>query len=67
MPFDANGKELAVGDKVMIPATVVDVYPDGHTDYVNVRVELDHIMPPYTDKSLFDLNGKQVEKQGDPN
>jgi hypothetical protein len=69
MPIDKHGKDLAVGDKVMIPATVVDIYheSDPSGQYVNVRVELDHIMPPYTEKSLYDLNSTQVVKQSDPN
>lgn len=68
MPKDARGVELQVGDKVLIPATVVDTHPDSlGEEYVNLRVELDHIMPGYTEKSFYDLNSKQVEKQSDPN
>ena len=33
---DANGTELKVGDKVIIPATVVEVSPGA--DFCNVRV-----------------------------
>jgi hypothetical protein len=65
MPQDHNGKELQVGDKVMVPATVIDVHPG--QEYYNIRVELDHIGPGYDEKSLQDLNSRQVEKQGDPN
>jgi hypothetical protein len=61
MPDDANGKPLAQGDKITIPATVTQVWD--HNDYCNIRVEFDHFMPPYESKSEFDLNSKQVEKR----
>ena len=61
MPHDAKNNWLKVGDKVVIPGVITAIH-EGE-DYCNCTVELDHPMPPYTDKqSLSALNTRQVEK-----
>jgi hypothetical protein len=64
MPHDANGNVLAVGDKVFIPGTITAIQPS--EEYCNCSVELEHPMPPYTDKVTFSsINTKQVVRLGD--
>lgn len=58
MPHCRLGKELKVGDKVLIYATVESVSPG--LQYCNVTVRTDHPMPPYTDGTSITLNTQQV-------
>ncbi len=61
MPHDAKGNLLKVGDKVVIPGTVTQVFAS--EDYCNCSVELEHGMPPTGSKSSVSaINTKQVEK-----
>lgn len=62
MPHDANGNELNVGDRVVIPATITHI-SEGDTGYCNCGVELAYSMPPDMTKTAFSaLNTQQVEK-----
>lgn len=63
MPHDANGKLLKVGDKVVVPATIKEIY-EGE-EYCNCEIELDHEMPPYKHKDTYTLNTHQVVKVED--
>lgn len=58
MPHDINGNLLKIGDKVMIPATVIAV--QAGEEYCNLTVEYDYSMPPYTTKMGGTFNTKQV-------
>ncbi len=61
MPHDANGKVLAVGDKVHIPATVKAVHMA--EDYCNLDLEFDLIMPGRDSKDQYHaINTRQVVK-----
>lgn len=64
MPHDRNGKPLAVGDRVNIPAIVRDVQPGD--DYCNVRLETIEPMHPGPEVSTMYLNARQVEKSEPP-
>ena len=61
MPHDRDGKLLQVGDKVVIPGTVLEIHAS--EEYCNARVEFDESMPPYTHKdSISSINTKQLVK-----
>ena len=60
MPLDKNGRELQVGDKVVIHATVRSIAPG--LDRYNIGVDTDEFLFPETIKVGFHLNSKQVEK-----
>ena len=63
MPHDRNGNLIQSGDKVVIPATVLNVFSTENGQFCNCDVELDYPMPPYTEKTRFSaLNTQQVEK-----
>jgi hypothetical protein len=63
MPHDAHGNLIQAGDKVVIPATVREVYATENGQFCNCDVEFDHPMPPYTEKTRYSaLNTQQVEK-----
>lgn len=55
---DAFGRELNVGDRVMIPATIKSVTLD--ENYCNLTVELEASMPPYSHRDSQTVNAKQV-------
>jgi flavin reductase (DIM6/NTAB) family NADH-FMN oxidoreductase RutF len=66
MPHCRLGRELKVGDKVLIFATVTAV--QASDEYCNVTVTTDYAMPPYDGKdggydgkTTITLNTKQVE------
>lgn len=65
MPHDLNGKELKVGDRVVIPAIVTAIHPS--RDYCNLDVQFEHPMPPYRERTRFAaLNSRQaVLAEGD--
>lgn len=59
MPHCNKGRELKVGDRVMIECVVESVQPA--VDYCNVTVRTVRPMPPYTDGTTITLNTKQTE------
>lgn len=63
---DRNGKPLAVGDKVMIPATITSCSPSDEVNkYCNIGVALDVKMGLDDEKAYVmnvSLNAGQVEK-----
>lgn len=60
MPHDKNGKPLAEGDRVMIPARVKSIMAGDQ--YCNVNLVTEEPMPPYTEGTALTLNTRQVEK-----
>jgi hypothetical protein len=60
MPHDCCNKELKVGDKVHIEATVTNV--SHGTDHCNITVETCEPCYPGKHKTTISLNSKQVEK-----
>lgn len=60
MPHDLKGNLLAVGDIVLVPARVKDLYQGD--EYCNVTLETTEPMFPGTVKSGLTLNAKQVLK-----
>lgn len=64
MPHDRDGKLLKVGDKVLVPCTIIALQEG--TDYCNMTLATDEVMPPYESQSSITLNTKQailVEEQ----
>jgi len=62
---DANGNDVAVGDQVMVTATVLSVSPDDNAGGGNVALETAHTISPTSDeKALFNLKTACVEGQG---
>ncbi len=59
MPHCSLGRELKVGDIVLVRCVVVNVQPA--TDYCNVTIKTTLPMPPYADGTSITLNTKQVE------
>jgi hypothetical protein len=62
---DKNGKLITVGDKVMIPATIVSCTGSPDTNYCNILVETDEFMgkgDPTQYKPQISLNASQVIK-----
>jgi hypothetical protein len=59
MPHTKSGRKLKTGDKVIVHATVTQIY-EGE-DYCNVNVETDEPMFPGTTKSVITLNARQLE------
>lgn len=58
---DANGTELKVGDKVIIPGVITDLCPGA--DHCNVRVETTLGRRPDGEKSGFSsINTAQIVK-----
>jgi len=64
MPHDANGSLLAVGDEVVLPATVLSIQTG--EDYCNVTIESKTPCLPGDHKTQVTLNAKQVVKQFSP-
>ena len=60
MPHDFNNTEVAVGDLVMIPCRVTDVFVTEDGKYCNLNVQTVHPMPPYETGSAITLNTRQV-------
>jgi hypothetical protein len=61
MPHDAKGNLLKVGDKIVIPGTIVSIGES--PEYCNCTIEAEHKMPPdNTDTSFSAINTRQVEK-----
>ena len=60
MPHDRDGKELKVGDAVMVPARVTGIQQT--EEYCNVTLETSQGMPPSNARSTLNLNAKQVVK-----
>lgn len=60
MPHDQMGNLLEVGDYVMVPARVKEVYQG--EEYCNVQLETALPMFPGDTKSGMTLNAKQVLK-----
>lgn len=60
MPHDQNGNLLTVGDYVLVPARVKEVYSG--EEYCNVQLETALPMYPGESKSGMTLNAKQVVK-----
>lgn len=64
MPHDNNGKLISVGDQVMIPAVVKEIYST--EEYCNVQLKTLHPMYPGDSYDTITLNAKQVVKvEGD--
>lgn len=59
MPHCNRGRELKVGDRVMIECVVESVQPG--EEYCNVSVRTVRSMPPYTGGTIITLNTKQTE------
>ena len=67
MPHDVKGRELKVGDEVLVRGKIAQISSDpANAQYCNCTVELNEPMPAYPDqKSTFSgINAKQVEKVG---
>lgn len=60
MPHCNKGRELKVGDRVMVECVVESV--QASVDYCNVTVRTVRPMPPYTDGTTIVLNTRQTEK-----
>lgn len=60
MPHDVDGKELAVGDLVVIQCTVKDIQP--YTGYCNVTLESVHARNPDDAKETFSCNAAVTQK-----
>lgn len=59
MPHCNRGRELKVGDRVMVECIVESVQVN--EDYCNATVRTVRPMPPYTDGMVIVLNTKQTE------
>lgn len=59
MPHDAKGRKLTVGDRVLIPAVVKQIW-EGE-EYCNGQFAAEHPMYPGEDHTLITLNTRQVE------
>ena len=62
---DRDGKELSVGDTVVVPAIVRSISSAGE-EYCNVTLETIKPMYPGTSPSALSLNAKQVVKAAVP-
>lgn len=63
MPHCNKGREIKVGDRVIIECIVTDVQTG--IDYCNVTVKTVRPMPPYDTGTTITLNTKQTEKVGE--
>lgn len=63
MPHDRDGTELRVGHIVMVPARVKEIHQT--EDYCNVTLETCQDMYPTRERSILNLNAKQVVKHAD--
>ncbi len=64
MPHDRYGKELKVGDSVLVPCNVVSVSPG--EEACNVTVEPSLMPEGVSYKPTIVLNSKQIEKVEPP-
>lgn len=62
MPHDRNGQLLQAGDKVMIPATVKEIYSGEEFCNVSLGIGSEDAHGPHNVQSSVTLNAKQVEK-----
>ncbi len=60
---DANGTPLKKGDKVMIPATIIEVYPT--EDYCNVTLQGTLERRPDNHKETMTMNTASMIKVAD--
>jgi hypothetical protein len=60
MPHDRDGNLLAVGDTVSVPCIVKEIHQT--EDYCNVMLHTQQAMPPSHDRTVINLNAKQVVK-----
>lgn len=60
MPHCNKGRELKVGDRVMVECVVESVQAD--VNYCNVTVRTVRPMPPYESGTTIVLNTRQTEK-----
>ena len=61
MPHDKNGKEIVVGDRVLVECVVESIVMQA--DYCNVGLKTVDSMPPYDGGTSLHLNAKQVVKK----
>lgn len=59
MPHCSRGREIKVGDRVMIEC-IVESVQEGE-EYCNVNLRTVRPMPPYTDGTVIVLNTRQTE------
>jgi len=60
MPYDRNGHELRVGERVTVPCRVKAIHLN--EEYCNVDLETEHPMYPGDHVTPLILNSKQVER-----
>jgi hypothetical protein len=60
MPHDAKGRELKVGDKVLVPAVVTSIAAG--EDYCNLTVQTERPMKPSDQPTMITFNASQVDK-----
>lgn len=63
MPHDLSGKLIKVGDRVLVPCIVRDIYST--EDFCNLSLETVHPMFPGTTLSGLTLNAKQVLQESE--
>jgi hypothetical protein len=61
MPHDSKGRELKIGDRVILAGKITGISPS--EGFCNCTVELDHVMPPESTKTtLSAINTRQLER-----
>ena len=64
MPHDRDGRELHVGDAVLVPCRVRQIHIT--EEFCNVELETSQPMYPGTHRTGITLNAKQVFLSADP-